>query len=56
MNLLIRKARNHDRAAFQQLMEQEGNSMYKIAKAILKNDEDVADAMQETALACWEKN
>lgn len=29
--------------------------MYKIAKAILKNDEDVADAMQETALACWEK-
>ncbi len=55
MNLLIRKARNHDRAAFQQLMEQEGKSMYKIAKAILKNDEDVADAMQETALACWEK-
>ncbi|MDY3250249.1 MAG: RNA polymerase sigma factor [Candidatus Choladocola sp.] len=55
MNLLIRKARKHDKAAFQQLMEQEGKSMYKIAKAILKNDDDAADAMQETALACWEK-
>ncbi len=55
MNLLIKKARKHDKAAFQRLMEQEGSSMYKVAKAILKNDEDVADAMQETALACWEK-
>ena len=48
MNLLIRNARKHDKAAFQQLMEQEGKSMYKVAKAILKNDEDVADAIQET--------
>lgn len=55
MNLLIRKARKNDKAAFQQLMEQEGKSMYKVAKAILKNDEDVADAMQETALVCWKK-
>lgn len=55
MNLLIRKARKHDKAAFQLLMEQEGAAMYKTAKAILKKDEDVADAMQETALTCWEK-
>ncbi|NCB93383.1 MAG: sigma-70 family RNA polymerase sigma factor [Clostridia bacterium] len=55
MNLLIKKARMHDKAAFQQLMEQEGKSMYKVAKAILKNDEDAVDAMQETALICWEK-
>lgn len=55
MNILIRKARKHDKAAFCQLMEQEGKSMYKVAKAILKNDEDVADAMQETVLVCWEK-
>lgn len=55
MNLLVRKARKHDKAAFQQLMEQEGQSMYKVAKAILKNDEDAADAMQETVLNCWEK-
>lgn len=55
MDLLVRKARKHDKAAFQQLMEQQGKAMYKVAKAILKNDEDVADAMQETALDCWEK-
>lgn len=55
MKLLIRKAKKHDKAAFQQLMEQQGKAMYKVAKAILKNDEDVADAMQETALDCWEK-
>lgn len=55
MNLLIRKAKKHDKAAFQELMEQQGKAMYKVAKAILKNDEDVADAMQDTVLACWEK-
>ena len=30
--------------------------MYKVAKAILKNDDDAADAIQETALTCWEKS
>ena len=55
MDLLIRKARKHDKEAFCQLMEQQGQSLYKIAKAILKNDEDAADAMQETVLMCWEK-
>lgn len=55
MDLLIKKARGHDQAAFGQLMEQQGAAMYKVAKAILKNDDDVADAMQETALTCWEK-
>ena len=29
-------------------MEQQEKDLYRIAKAILKNDEDVADAMQET--------
>lgn len=55
MNLLVRKARRHDKDAFVKLMEQNGESMYKVAKAILKNDEDAADAMQETTLVCWEK-
>ena len=53
--LLIQKAKRHDREAFTELMRSNGESMYKVAKAILKNDEDVADAMQETALTCWEK-
>ena len=55
MNLLIRKARKHDKYAFQKLMTEHMESMYKVAKSILKNDDDVADAMQETALTCWEK-
>ncbi len=36
-------------------MQDRKMSMYKVAKAILKNDEDVADAMQDTILDCWEK-
>lgn len=55
MNLLIRKAKKRDKAAFQELMEEQTRAMYKVAKAILKNDEDVADAMQDTVLTCWEK-
>lgn len=55
MKILIRKARKHDKEAFQRLMEQQGPALYKVAKAILKNDDDAADAMQETALTCWEK-
>lgn len=52
---LVKKAKTHDKEAFSQLMKEAGKSMYKVAKAILKNDDDVADAMQETALSCWEK-
>ena len=28
--------------------------MYKVAAAYLKNDEDVADAIQDTILSCYE--
>ena len=55
MDILVRKAKKHDKDAFSQLMKLHTPSMYKIAKAILKNDEDTADAIQETALTCWEK-
>ncbi len=55
MDFLVRKAKKHDKEAFQSLMLQYGPDLYKVAKAILKNDDDVSDAMQETALTCWEK-
>ena len=55
MSLLISKAKKHDKAAFQQLIEQQEKAMYQIAKSILKNDDDAADAMQETIMICWEK-
>ena len=53
--MLVRRARKRDKEAFSQLIKLHTPSMYKVAKAILKNDEDVADAVQETALTCWEK-
>lgn len=44
-----------DTDAFLELMECNTQDMYKVAKAILKNEEDVADAIQETILVCFEK-
>lgn len=55
MKLLIRKAKKHDKEAFSQLIREYGKDMYKVAKTILKNDEDAADAIQDTVLICWEK-
>ena len=55
MDVLIQRAKKHNKEAFVTLMKNNEKSMYKVSKAILKNDEDVADAMQETVLTCWEK-
>lgn len=52
---LVKKAMQSDTDAFLKLMEQNTSAMYKVARAILKNDEDVADAMQDTILTCFEK-
>lgn len=52
---LIKKAKGHDPDAFTELMQLHMKDMYRVAIAILKNDEDAADAIQETILTCWEK-
>ena len=52
---LVRKAKGKDPDAFTTLMNTYVQHLYKTAKAILMNDEDVADAMQETIMTCWEK-
>jgi len=52
---LVKKAKEHDSEAFTKLMQLYMKDMYKVAIAILMNDEDAADAIQETILACWEK-
>ncbi len=52
---LIQKAKMKNPDAFTELMKSELQSMYRTAKAILMNDEDVADAIQDTLLICWEK-
>ncbi len=55
MKLLIKRAKMGDKVAFVDLMKENELSLYKVAKSILKNDEDVADAMQETILTALEK-
>ena len=52
---LIRKAKGKDSDAFVNLMQLQMKNMYRVALAILMNDEDAADAIQDTILACWEK-
>ena len=55
MNTLIKKAQHRDADAFVALMQENMKDMYKIARAIVSNDEDAADAIQDTILTCWEK-
>lgn len=50
MELLIRKARRGDPEAFIQLMEMQKQMMKRIAFGFFKNEEDAADAIQETIL------
>ena len=52
---LIEKAKNKDPDAFDQLMRAQLQSMYRIAISMLQNEEDAADAIQETVLKCWQK-
>lgn len=55
MKHLVNQAMKGDADAFLELMEKNSLSMYKVARAILNNDEDVADAIQDTILTCFEK-
>lgn len=53
--VLIKKAKRQDAAAFTELMQFYLKDLYRVAFAILLNDEDAADAIQDTILTCWEK-
>ena len=54
MEELISRAKTGDADSFIQLMELHKQCLYKTAAAILHNDEDAADAIQETVLSCWQ--
>lgn len=54
-NNLIKSAQRKDADAFTKLMQSQMQNLYKIAAAMLYNDEDAADAIAETILICWEK-
>ncbi len=51
----VKKAQRHDKDAFTELMQLCMKDMYRTAIAILMNEEDAADALQDTILTCWEK-
>lgn len=55
METLIELSKNRNADAFAQLIQGQMQTLYKTARAFLAADEDVADAVQETILACWEK-
>lgn len=55
MKSLVKRAQKGDADAFTQLMQSQMQNMYKAARALLRNDEDVADVISDTILTCWEK-
>ena len=55
MKQLVKRAMKRDTEAFMTLIELNTQSMYKVAWSILRNDQDAADAIQDTILACFEK-
>jgi len=55
MQILIEKAVQGDVEAFLELMNRNSLAMYKVARAILNNDDNAADAIQDTILTCFEK-
>lgn len=54
MELLVKQAQLGDSESFVQLMEQNKNSMRRIAYGFFSDEEDVADAVQETVLSAYE--
>lgn len=53
MEELVAKAKKKDEKAFDELILLNQKEMYLIAKAKLKNEDDIADVMQETILLCY---
>ena len=55
MKRLVKRALARDPDAFAELICAYKQDMYRVAKSYLRNDEDVADAMQDAILTCFEK-
>ncbi|PDY77422.1 RNA polymerase sigma factor [Bacillus cereus] len=53
MELLIKRAQKGDEEAFIEAIDTLMPQMYKVAKARLKNEEDIGDAIQETILSAF---
>ena len=54
MEALVTAAKNGDKEAFVQLIRINKQSMYKAAWVYLRNEQDIADALQNAILSCYE--
>lgn len=54
MRELATRAKNGDGEAFIELIENNRQSMQKIARGFLREQMDIDDAIADTVLACWE--
>lgn len=54
MRDLIKRSKKGDKNAFMALMDEHRQMLYNTALLMLKNEDDVLDAMQDTVLSCWE--
>ncbi|OOM14589.1 sigma-70 family RNA polymerase sigma factor [Clostridium saccharobutylicum] len=55
INNLVKKAKRGDGEAFISIIKQYEQVLYKVASRMLSNDQDVADALQETIMLGYEK-
>ena len=53
MDELVAKAKKKDEKAFDELIFSVKKEMYLIAKSKLKNEDDIADVLQETIYYCY---
>lgn len=55
MEYLVKRAQKKDDQAFVQLIEMVKGDLYKIARSYLDSEADIADAIQDTIIVCYEK-
>ncbi|MEG1482250.1 sigma-70 family RNA polymerase sigma factor [Clostridium sp.] len=55
MELLILKAIKGDKEAFIKAINSSTPSLYKMSRTMIRNDEDIADIIQDTILTAYEK-
>lgn len=53
LEYIVKRARQGDNQAFIQLIETNRQSMYKVARSYFSNEEDIADAIQDTIETCY---
>ena len=54
MEALVTAAKNGDKEAFVRLIRMNKQSLYKTAWIYLRDEQDIADALQNTILSCYE--